>query len=366
MGCYYIQDAASMLPVELFDPCLSPAPLILDLAASPGGKTTHLISKNNDRGLVIANDSSADRITALRLVLQAWGAANTAVTQFAGEQFGSWFPEMFDRVLIDAPCSMQNLRSTENHPMRPVSEKERQGLGHRQERLLTSALQTVGIGGQVVYSTCTLAPEEDEMVIDLIIKRYGRCIRVEDASARLPLPAPGLGSYGETVFAPAVSHSARLWPHIYGTSGFFAAVFTKQDSLPQESRQPPNRPFIKTGLVSLKSRNTALLNDRLLQAYGFDLASLLEQQRLTLWQRDGDFFLIPEIWLQRFAGFPYQAIGMNLGKDAGGSFIPSHEWMVRFGKQFRSGRLVLDESQVNLWLRAVTFQDALQNCMIKA
>ncbi len=121
LGFYYIQDAASMLPVELFDWEGLDEPLVLDMAASPGGKTTHLVAKTGDRGLVLANDSSADRITPLRLVLQNWGALHSAVLNFHGEKYGSWFPNTFDRVLLDAPCSMQGLRSSEAHPMRGIS-----------------------------------------------------------------------------------------------------------------------------------------------------------------------------------------------------------------------------------------------------
>jgi 16S rRNA (cytosine1407-C5)-methyltransferase len=86
MGQFYLQDAASMLPVELFEIDPQNHPLILDLAASPGGKTTHLTARSMDQGLVIANDSAPDRITALRIVLQTWGAANVAVTRFPAEK----------------------------------------------------------------------------------------------------------------------------------------------------------------------------------------------------------------------------------------------------------------------------------------
>jgi 16S rRNA (cytosine1407-C5)-methyltransferase len=122
-----------MLPVD------NDQPLILDLAASPGGKTTHITSRTGDRGLVIANDASLSRLPALRSVLQNWGAINIATTSFPGEQFGDWFPECFDKVLLDAPCSMENLRSTASHPMRAISPRERQGLAQRQARLLSSA-----------------------------------------------------------------------------------------------------------------------------------------------------------------------------------------------------------------------------------
>jgi len=146
MGQYYIQEAASMIPVELFHLDADLPGLFLDLAASPGGKTTHLVSRGGDRSLVIANDSSAGRIPALQIVLQNWGAVNQMITQFPGEKYGMWFPEAFDRVLIDAPCSMQGLRTTESHETRPVTDREILALSKRQVSLLTSALQAVKVG----------------------------------------------------------------------------------------------------------------------------------------------------------------------------------------------------------------------------
>ncbi|HET7378180.1 MAG TPA: 16S rRNA (cytosine(1407)-C(5))-methyltransferase RsmF, partial [Anaerolineae bacterium] len=98
-GFYYIQDAASMLPAEMFEYPPNDWPLVLDMAASPGGKTTHLVSKINDRGLVIANDSSSGRIPGLRSNLHSWGAMSIALTSYPGEKFGEWFPETFDKVL---------------------------------------------------------------------------------------------------------------------------------------------------------------------------------------------------------------------------------------------------------------------------
>ena len=101
---YYIQDSASMIPVSLADPgVFSDRPLILDLAASPGGKTTHLVSASGDRGLILANDAGPGRIPALRKVLKNYGALNQVVTNFPGESAGSWFANRFDFILLDAP-----------------------------------------------------------------------------------------------------------------------------------------------------------------------------------------------------------------------------------------------------------------------
>ena len=216
-GFYYIQDAASMLPAEMFN-YDDDLPLILDMAASPGGKTTHLASKINDRGLIIANDSRSGRIGALRSNLQTWGTMSTALSSYPGERFGEWFPDTFDKVLLDAPCSGESLRTAERRKTRFVSTKERLQLQQRQINLLLGAFQAVKPGGQIVYATCTLAPEEDEAVIDALLKRYPHQATIEAVDRILPLPAPALTNEGEREFDPEVGKAVRLWPHLYDTS----------------------------------------------------------------------------------------------------------------------------------------------------
>ena len=169
-----------MLPPELFDLAGMPEPLVLDMAASPGGKTTHLAALTGDMGLVIANDGSRSRIPALQIVLRNWGAANQAVTCLPGETFGGLYPDTFDAVLLDAPCSMQGLRSAESHSSRTITLNEIDSLAARQLRLLESALRAAKPGGQIVYSTCTLAPQEDELVLAALLERFPRQVRIED------------------------------------------------------------------------------------------------------------------------------------------------------------------------------------------
>jgi 16S rRNA (cytosine1407-C5)-methyltransferase len=351
LGFYYIQDAASMLPVELFDWQTSAGPLVLDMAASPGGKTTHMVSKTGDRGLVMANDSSRSRITALRLVLQTWGAASSVVTSFPGEKFGDWFPETFDRVLLDAPCSMHNLRSTDSHPARPISDKERASLATRQAHLLASAFMAVKPGGQVVYSTCTLAPEEDEGVLQALLNQFPGMVRVENVRQRLPVPAPGLASDGEQIFDPQVRHAARLWPHLYDTSGFFAVLITKLDSLNLPAQPPPYRALEKNGLEGITVREENALEQQLSDEFGYDLSSSLERHSLSLWKRGGAIFAIPEPFIQQFRNFPFEAAGLLLGEETLQGFQLSHEWVARFSQQFKQGRYCLPEEAVAGWLR---------------
>ena len=351
MGHYYIQDAASMLPVELFDLDPLDRPLVLDLAASPGGKTTHLTARLHDRGLVIANDSSADRITALRLVLQIWGAANVAVTRFPGEKFGRWYPETFDRILLDAPCSMQGLRSTDSHPMRPITSREQVTLARRQASLLAAAIAALKPGGQVVYSTCTLAPEEDEIVLDEILHRYPTSIEIEGLESRLPSPAPALAeAYGRN-FDPRVAHAARLWPHRFHTSGYFAALIRKVGPVDFPQEDPPNRPL---SLVDQKPFAGAAKRDLFAffrDQFGHDLEPILETYQLEMWHSPAGIFAVPAAYLQHFSGLPCHLLGLKLAEEAPDGLIPAHDWVARFGGCFTAGTVVIPPELLTPWLR---------------
>jgi len=350
LGEYYIQDAASMMPVELFDFDEVKNPLILDMAASPGGKTSHLISRSADQGLVIANDSSRDRITALRLVMQSWGGINIAGTQYPGEKYGAWFPETFDRVLLDAPCSMQGLRDTESHGMRAISHNEILSLSRRQIRLLSSALQAVKVGGQVVYATCTLSPEENEAVLDAVIQRFNGPVEMVDLAQRFAGIGEALPGYGEQVYDPMVQRAARLWPHRFGTAGFFTALLTKTASIDTREDAPPSRPFERTGLHWLKRPGEDALLTTLQERFGIDFEPVLTRQGLTLWQRHQRIFAIPEAYLDHFETLPFQFLGMLVGEETSSGFAPSFEWVARFGRQASQGKVILAVDQLDAWL----------------
>ncbi len=353
-GQYYIQEAASMLPVELFDLNPDDDSLTLDLAASPGGKTTHLISRMGDKGLVLANDSSQGRIQALKVVLQHWGGGNAAVTRFAGERFGTWFPNTFDRVLIDAPCSMQGLRTAESHAARPVTEKESRALAIRQAALLGSALAAVRPGGQAVYSTCTLLPAEDEGVVETVLNRFGSAVSLLDAQKVLPVPAPGITAVDGTPYQQDMNRVIRLWPHRFETAGFFACLLEKKDDLGLPAGEPPSHSMEAAGFHQLTSREihdfAAVFYDR----SGFALLEYLEAKHRTLVRRDARLFLFPRLLLERFPSLPVQSAGMLLGEWEGEEFIPAHEWVLRFGGQCPRWMLILEEDN---FLRFSTGED---------
>jgi 16S rRNA (cytosine1407-C5)-methyltransferase len=350
MGDFYIQEAASMLPAELFDVEASKHPLVLDMAASPGGKTIHLADRINDQGIIIANDSSRSRITALQIVLQKWGVINQAVSCMPGELFGELYPEVFDLVLLDAPCGMEGLRATSSHPMRAISDKERQRLAQRQQKLLESALLTAKVGGQIVYSTCTLALEEDESVLAALLKKFPDVFAIDDLQRALPIFAAGLISNGQINFPDEISHSIRLWPHLCHTAGFFAARLTKKKAILNQYNPKVHRSK-KIGFTLILTKDVSLICQTFMQEFGFDLKNLFEQQDISLWKYEEELWLLPNQYLQDFPDLHQISCGLRLGKLLESGISPSHEFAARFGLQFQTGKLLLADELLPAWLR---------------
>ena len=349
MGAFYLQDAASMVPVSLMD-FNQPRPIILDMAASPGGKTTHLVDRTLDQGFILANDASQGRIPALRSVLNTWGGINLAVTNFPGESFGDWFPETFDAILLDAPCSMENLRPTPSHPLRMTTQAERLRLQDRQIQLLISGITALKNGGQIVYATCSMAPEEDEAVIDRVLKAYPGAFIIEDVSAQLPFNAPGLTAFSGETFDPTLAHALRLWPHLTGMSGFFCARLKKINPIPNAPVPPPSRDFSRTDLEPAPLDLQNQIFDQLAADYGVDMWEITRALQVEMYTRHAGLFLIPKAYLNNFFTLPFEYIGMALGQRVEGKLQPSHAFISRFGHQFSRGIIKIHAEQVKQWI----------------
>ncbi len=357
MGYYYIQEAASMLPPEVFTPDSNPHLLTLDMAAAPGGKTTHLICKTGDRGLTIANDTATKRIPALIANLRVWGALSTVVTNFPGERFGGWYPETFDRILLDAPCSGESLREVGGSRGRPVSAHEREGLHRRQVNLLLSAFKALKPGGEIVYATCTAAPEENEAVLDALLGIYPNAAEIAPVKLACEPPAAALRSFDGSHFNPQVQNALRLWPHIFDTSAFFVALIRKVASISVSSQSPPAQHLEERGFNAISASQQRAIGSSLLE-YGFDLADTLERYALAMLAQGQLVYALPDLYLSHFAPLPFKSAGMLVGKWYGDQFIPSHELVSRFDPKFTGGRFTLSEDQAHRWLQGWDLHDA--------
>ena len=165
LGYIYMQEAASMIPPLILDP---KDEIILDMCASPGSKTTQLAALMKNKGLIIANEPKIDMLKPLSINLQRLGVSNTVMTRMEGR----FFKNEFDKILVDAPCSgIGAIRKSPNTPLmwNPDAIKRMAGI---QRQLIDVAFSILKENGTLVYSTCTLEPEENEAVINFLLDKY--------------------------------------------------------------------------------------------------------------------------------------------------------------------------------------------------
>ncbi len=229
LGATYMQEAASMLPVALLDP--KPGEVILDMSAAPGSKTTQIAALQNGRGVVVANDMQEKRLQTLRAAIQRSGVTNAIMTKRLGQWFTRHMTGRFDRVLIDAPCTAQGTIRKDVTALTYSSEMSIGKMAKLQRELLESAIHVAKIGARIVYSTCTLTPEENEEVVLNTLNKFSdhlKCVPFEE------LGIPSLNKALEDshivqreLKVKDLQPMYRLWSHTYDTEGFFCAVFQK-------------------------------------------------------------------------------------------------------------------------------------------
>lgn len=216
-GYYYLQEAAAQLPAEILNPGLGDT--VLDICAAPGGKTTHLAQLMKNKGMIVAIDVEG-RTEALVNNIERMGVYNTAVYMMDGMNVKK-LGLKFDKVLLDAPCS-GNLCQDRSW-MRRRRETDFLNRSKLQKELLDAAWSVLKPSGTLLYSTCSLEPEENEFVIDYAIKNLKA--RVEPVN--LSIGDAGLAEVFGMKLDKSVKNCVRLWPHKTGTQGFFVAKLRK-------------------------------------------------------------------------------------------------------------------------------------------
>ncbi|MCK9595719.1 NOL1/NOP2/sun family putative RNA methylase [Candidatus Pacearchaeota archaeon] len=225
LGYYYIQEIASMLPVLVLNP--KEDERILDLCASPGSKTTQIAARMNNSGLLIANEVKIGRIKILASNMERCGVMNAITTRRDGIALCKRFKQeniFFDKILLDAPCSGEGTIQSTSKTLEMWNIKTIENLSKLQKALIASAIEILKLNGELVYSTCTHAPEENEEVIDFALKNFK--IKVEKIN--LPLNTkPGITKFMEKEYLEDVKLSCRVYPHIAKTEGFYIAKIKK-------------------------------------------------------------------------------------------------------------------------------------------
>jgi tRNA (cytosine49-C5)-methyltransferase len=224
-GLVYIQNASSLIPVVMLDP--QPGELILDAAAAPGGKAFHIAARTDGKARLWLNDAIAPRAAKLRDLAQVYRVRYENLTSIPAQYLDKELPaQTFDRILLDVQCSGEgriDLRRSD--ALRFWSEERIDRYKYQQTRMLEAAYRLLRPGGTMVYSTCTIAPEENEFPVSQVLRRHSD-LDVQPVSFDESNFRSGLGSWRDHRFAPAVRHAVRVLP-TEQFEAFFAAKLVK-------------------------------------------------------------------------------------------------------------------------------------------
>jgi 16S rRNA (cytosine1407-C5)-methyltransferase len=225
-GHLYIQNLASMIAPMILAP--QPGETVLDLAAAPGGKTLMLAGMMNNTGWLSAVEPTRERFFRLRANLEMQGVTNAHTYMTDGRSVGKKCPEMFDRIMLDAPCSSEaRFKTHDPKSMSFWSIHKAKETSKLQRRLLLSAYDALKPGGQLLYCTCSFSPEENESPLQHLLERHGEHLTT------LPITLPfeniqkPLQCWGKEVFDERIQNAIRILP-TDTIDGFFLCLLEKK------------------------------------------------------------------------------------------------------------------------------------------
>ncbi|MEX2414566.1 MAG: RsmB/NOP family class I SAM-dependent RNA methyltransferase [Paenibacillaceae bacterium] len=232
-GLYYIQEPSAMAPVELLQ--IQPGDRVLDLCAAPGGKSTQIAAKLQHQGLLVSNDNQAERQKVVVKNLALFGVRNAMVTVAEPDALAFSFPQYFNKILIDAPCSGEGMFRKDDSMISSWDTHSVAKCSLMQKAILDAAVLLLKPGGRIVYSTCTFSPEENEATIARFLDGHPefKVERIDStygwASGRSDWIA-GEHWLSDESFKPesveAVEGTVRLWPHLLRGEGHYIAVLS--------------------------------------------------------------------------------------------------------------------------------------------
>ncbi len=221
-GYYYIQDLSSCIAVEELEIHAGSDLVVLDMAAAPGGKTTHIAQKLDNKGAIFACELNSNRLASLLFNLSRCFVQNTIVLNIKAEEINE-LELQFDRVLLDAPCTCEGIIMKDHSRKKSRNLVDLETCSNRQKKMIISGFDVLKPNGLLIYCTCSFAPEENEMIIQHLLNNH------KDAKIEpLNYGMDGLTSFSKYQFDKKMVHTKRFYPHIHSTNGFFIAKIRKK------------------------------------------------------------------------------------------------------------------------------------------
>ena len=217
-GLYYIQEPSAMYPVGISD--IKEGMKILDLCASPGGKTVQIAAKLKNTGILVCNDNNPKRISALIKNIELYGIRNTVVFNVEPEELTQEFESYFDKIFVDAPCSGEGMFRKDESLIKSYPNKSIEEYTSVQSEILNSAHKMLSENGQIIYSTCTFNNQENEGVINKFLDKHKNY-----------LVYPIKKHKGIEKGFNGLDGASRLWPYKIKGEGHFTCIIHRTESI---------------------------------------------------------------------------------------------------------------------------------------
>ena len=332
-GLFYIQEASSMLPPQaLLAGQEIQQPLIVDMAAAPGSKTTQLAALTHNRGVILANELSASRLKSLHANLIRCGISNACLSHLDAAQIGELMPGQFDYVLLDAPCGGEGTVRKDPQALKNWSLESVKELAILQKKLIRSAYAALKPGGRLVYSTCTLSPEENHQVADYLC---------EHSDAKIE-PLAELFDGAQSAVTP--EGYLHLMPQQFDSEGFFVARFKKPQSSLVSARPVP---VFDTPFVTMTRAECEKIVDYYKRHFGIEIAA----KGFELRRRDKAVWLFPQDLNRINRYLKVNRAGIKLGEVYPNKIRSSHEFASCFGDDAGKQVIALNEDQTSQFIR---------------
>lgn len=366
-GMYYLQEPSAMTPASRL--VSKPGDRVLDLCAAPGGKATELGAHLHGKGVLVANDISASRAKALLKNIEVFGIRNSFVVNEVPAKLAENFPEFFDKILVDAPCSGEGMFRKDPAVAKVWDGNKPFECAKQQKEIITRAAQMLAPGGDMLYSTCTFSPEENEQVIQFLLDSR------DDMEIREIQPyegfAPGRpevayeGWDGECtdpvrrkMGTPDLKKCVRIWPHKMAGEGHFLALLHKKAPGEEVAKeQNCEKVLASTAEHSAISdiKGIGKPETKALTEFFADVSMEMNWKQVEV--RKDQVYLVPEALGAR-KGLVFLRNGLYLGEIRKDRFEPSQSFAMALKKEEYTAVVDLDYSDVRVekYLRGETLE----------
>ncbi len=327
-GMVYVQEPGAMMPAECID--IESDWKILDMCAAPGGKSTQLKNKLGEKGLLVSNEIIPSRCKILTGNIERLGLQNAVTTCMDTKKLAQTFPDTFDLIMVDAPCSGEGMFRKEEQAISEWSVENVKKCAARQKEILENAVVCLKDGGYIIYATCTFSLEENEMLIDAFLKEHPEfeLVPVKDTVKESTCD----GIMFEGCECESIHLTRRFYPHISRGEGQFAAVL--KNTLPSYKNEKVNK--IATEKI-----------DPVVFAFLDETLENYDKSKIRMYNGNPVYFR-DDFEVKKGTAF---SCGVTIGEIKKNYIQPHHQFFMAMGKHFkRKVELEPDSEEIKKFL----------------